>query len=194
MTAPLILASTSPWRRELLERLGVPFECVAPGVDESVVKARGGAPEDIARTLAEAKARAVAAQRPDAIVIGSDQVCALDDRIFDAPGDVDGAIAQLEQLAGREHRLLTATAILGPDGEARVDLMVHRMSMRALSRDALARYVAHDDPRWCAGAYRIESRGVALFDRIDGGDATGIIGLPLTTVVRRLAELGIAIP
>lgn len=192
---PLVLASTSPWRRELLERLGVPFECVPPGVDEDAVKALGGTPGDIAQTLARAKAMAVAATRPDAVVIGSDQVCAIDDRILNAPGTVDGAVGQLERLAGRTHRLLTASAIVDPrSGEVTVDLMVHRMTMRALSSEALTRYVAADDPIHCAGAYRVEARGIALFEKIDGDDFTGIVGLPLTTVVRRLAALGYDLP
>lgn len=189
---PLVLASTSRYRRELLARLGLPFECVAPGVDEETA-GRGLAPEARAVTLALAKARAVAALRPDAVVIGSDQVCALGDELLGKPGSEDAACRQLLRLQGREHRLATAVAVVHGLHETTL-LDVTRLHMRALAPETVRRYVAADQPLDCAGSYRIEGLGIGLFDRIESGDQTAIIGLPLLATARTLRTFGFEIP
>lgn len=190
---PLLLASTSPYRRALLQRFGLPFEAVAPGVDEDVVKRAGGAPATIVRELARCKAQAVAARRPGAVVLGSDQAVAVDGAVLDKPGSAAKAMAQLEHLQGRAHELLTAVAIVHPGGVVEfVDAT--RLWMRALSHEAIVRYVAAEQPFDCAGSYKIEGLGITLFDRIDGADHTAIQGLPLLRLGQELRRLGFLLP
>jgi septum formation protein len=191
----LLLASTSRYRRALLGRLGLPFRCVAPGVDEAAAVAAAGAagPEAIAGQLARAKAAAVAAREPMALVIGSDQVCALGDEVFGKPGTREGACAQLARLGGREHRLLTAVAVLGPGVDVGfVDLT--RLRMRALGAAEIERYVDADEPFDCAGSYKLEGLGIALFDRVESADWTAVEGLPLLRLAGVLRELGWTVP
>ncbi len=185
MSRELVLASGSRYRRELLEQLGVPFDVSSPDVDES--RLHREAPDAMAARLARAKARAVAEDRPDAWVIGSDQVIALEQRVFGKPGTAEAAVDQLLTLQGRTHRLVTAVCIVSPAGMAE-SLVAFEMKMRSASRQTLAQYVAEDDPIDCAGSYRIESRGIRLFEYMRGDDYTAIVGLPLTTVVTLLHQ------
>lgn len=190
--ARVVLASTSRHRRALLDRLGLEYDVVAPGVDESLAKAEGLDPEVLVRRLAREKAEAVHARRADAIVIGSDQCAAIDGRILDKPGTAERAVDQLALLSGRTHRLLTAVHVIGP--RVHVHLDEHRLTMRALERAEIERYVARDAPLDCAGAYKIESLGVSLFERVEGEDATAIVGLPLIALCRILRAAGVALP
>lgn len=193
----LILASTSRYRRALMERLGLPFECVAPPFDEESAKAglmRLPVPERALR-LAEGKALSVAALHPDALVIGSDQIASLDGEALSKPRTREGAIAQLTRLAGREHSLDTAVVVAhGASGRAESCVDTHWMAMRALTPEAIARYVDRDAPLDCAGSYRVESLGIALFEQVSGDDFTAVIGLPLTRVVAMLARFGVPVP
>jgi len=194
MTTPeLILASTSSWRRLLLERLRVPFRCVAPDVDETALAAGLHEPELIARTLAKAKALAVARSCPEAIVIGSDQVCALGDRVLGKPGDAAGAAQQLLALQGQEHRLITAVAV-AHRGQMERFTEVAVLRMRSLDEGEVQRYVAAERPFDCAGSYRIESLGIALFESIHCHDHTAIVGLPLLRLCAVLRGLGLTVP
>ena len=189
----LLLASTSPYRRELLERLGVAFQCHDPAVDEGAVHGSTSNPRQLAQTLAAAKADAVSKQRDDAIVIGCDQVCALGREVFGKPGSAAAAIAQLERLQGREHSLITAVALRR--GTTRRDFVeTTQLTMRQMSRADLERYVAVDDPLDCAGSYKVERAGIALFERIQGEDHTAIIGLPLMRLCAALREFGVDLP
>jgi septum formation protein len=190
-THSLILASTSRYRRMVLERLGVHFEAVAPGVDESTY--RHLAPQAMAETLAVDKALAVARGRPGCLVIGSDQVVATESDVFEKPGSPDRAVAQLSRLAGRSHRLITAVAV--SDGHTtRLATDVHTLWMRSLSLAQIERYVHADAPLDCAGSYRIESLGLALFERVeadpDTADDTAIVGLPLMKTLGLLRTFG----
>lgn len=195
MSAPhVVLASTSKYRRALFSRLGVPFDVEPSHVDEEAYKAQGHAPLALSRILAEAKARAVRDRLPGCLVIGSDQVADLDGRVLDKPGSRENARAQLARLSGRTHALHTAVSILGVDGSLTTDVVTVRLTMRSLGADAIDRYLDADEPYDCCGSYRIESRGIALFDSIDASDATAIEGLPMLTVVRRLSRAGFAIP
>ncbi len=192
VTLPLVLASTSPGRRALLGRLGLPFEAIDSGLDEAPWKARGLAPEALVLALAEAKARAGAALRPGCHVIGSDQVACIDGRILGKPGSVEGAVEQLTALAGRTHRLLTAVALLdGSTGRVATELDVHEVTLRPLTEARIRRYVALDQPLGCAGSYKLEALGAALFDRVRGDDSAAVIGLPLSALVRLLGALGV---
>lgn len=189
----LVLGSTSTYRRALLERLRVPFTCEAPGVDESVAKAAGGNPLAIVQQLALQKALAVQRRHPDAIVIGCDQLASVDSLLLDKPGTAANARAQLQALRGREHRLLTAVAIAHAGGlQEFVDTT--RLLMRQLSDDEIDRYVAAEQPFDCAGSYRIEGLGIALFERIDSRDHTAIVGLPLLQLSAELRRLGLFVP
>ena len=192
----LVLASTSPYRRELLERLRVPFTCDAPGVDEAIVKRSATSAEAVVKELARQKAKTVAARHRDAIVIGSDQAACIDGTLLDKPGTAAAAIAQLERLQGRKHELLTAVAIVHEQAPNGVVEFVDRtrLVMRTLWRDEIERYVAAEQPLDCAGSYKIEGLGVALFERIECDDQTAIMGLPLLRLCHELRQLGIALP
>lgn len=189
----LVLASTSPYRRALLERLGVPFECVAPEVDET--PGPGETALALAQRLAASKAASVAAGHADAIVIGSDQVARRGAEKLGKPGSVERCIEQLEASSGREVEFLTAVHVVnGParTAESHVDVTVVRF--RHLSRREIERYVAADRPLDCAGGFKAESLGIALFERIESTDPTGLTGLPLIWLAHALRRAGIAAP
>jgi len=195
MSAPpdLILASTSRYRQELLGRLGVPFRALPPDCDEDAYKARGYSPRGLAEVLAVAKAESLRAAHPDAVILGSDQVPTIDGEVLGKPGSREGAVEQLCRLAGRTHLLITAMAIVHPGGVLR-HTDVARLTMRPLTREQIERYVAADEPVDCAGAYRLEQRGIALFSSVDAADHTAIIGLPLIALAGMLAGLGYPLP
>lgn len=190
----LILASTSRYRRALLERLGVPFSTEAPRCDEEALKQPGMTPQALAEFLAEAKATSVSTLFPEAVVIGSDQLVALDEDVLGKPHTAPAAVAQLERLSGRSHRLITALVVAGPHGARRCHTDVTTLMMRRLDRLALTRYVEADQPLDCAGAYKLECRGIVLFERIDSADQSAITGLPLMALTGMLRELGYAVP
>lgn len=197
MTLPIVLASTSRYRRALLERLGLAMTCVAPDFDEEAARPGiGHLPlSEQALRLAEGKAAAVARVHPDALVIGGDQIAALGGTVLHKPGTAAQAEAQLERLAGQTHQLHTAVVVMhGASGRCVSAVDVHHMAMRPLSAEAIARYVAYDAPLDCAGSYRVESMGIALFERLSGEDFTAVVGLPLTRLVALLAEFGVAVP
>lgn len=190
---PLILASTSRYRRALLERLGLPFTAVPPSCDEEALKDPALPPQALAERLAAMKATTTAAAHPGCVVIGSDQVCALGDELLHKPGTAARAVDQLLRLSGREHRLITAVAVVHPGGLRR-HTDITTLAMRPLDRAALERYVAVDQPLDCAGAYKLECRGITLFKRIESQDQTAIVGLPLMALTAILAELGYVVP
>lgn len=189
----LTLASTSAYRRALLERLGLPFATARPEVDESPLP--GESPQASAERLALAKAEAVLAQSgSDAWVIGSDQVAELDGRPLGKPGSHAAAVAQLLSMSGREVRFLTALCLASPDGRRLLALDVTTVRFRALGDDEIQRYVAREQPLDCAGSFKSEGLGIALFDEIDNRDPTALIGLPLIATARLLREAGFELP
>jgi len=192
----LVLASTSRYRRELLARLGLPFTARAPACDEEALKANlpgRTPPERLAATLARAKAESLAEAEPGAAVLGADQVAAVDGEILGKPGSAEQAAQQLARLAGRAHVLVTAVA-LALDGSVREHVDVTRLFMRPLSRAQIERYVAADAPIDCAGSYRIEARGITLFERIESADHDAIVGLPLIALTSMLGAMGYPVP
>ena len=193
VSSVVVLASTSKYRRELLTRLGITFDSVAPDYDEkAAMKALGAcSAEDLAYRLARGKVHSLSSRYPDKIVIGSDQLVALDDVVLGKPMTEERALEQLDWLQGREHRLITAVVAKRGDQEEHC-VSVHTMKMRSWSREALWRYIEKDRPLDCAGAYKVESLGVALFESMNGADFTGIIGLPLTGVVELLLRFGVS--
>jgi len=187
--AGLVLASTSGARRALLDALGVPYQAVAPGVEEDVPP--GTAVEQATQLLARRKAEAVARAHPGALVLGADQLVELDGSALGKPVDAAAALEQLRSLSGRSHGIITAVCLLGPGVErAEVDVVV--MTMFALEEAELRRYVDTGEWQGCAGGYRVESRGQALFRDIQG-DRTSVQGLPMLRVVRMLREAGVAV-
>lgn len=185
---PLILASTSRYRRELLTRLRLPFEAVAPEVDESAHP--GEAPAALAERLALAKAWAVAALRPGAIVIGSDQVADLGGEAIGKPGTHEAAAAQLRRMSGREVVFQTAVAVVAP-GLAAIERAEVRVRFRELSDAAIETYLRADQPYDCAGSAKVESLGVALLDAVESDDPTALVGLPLIRTCALLRRAGL---
>lgn len=189
----LVLASTSTYRRALLERLGLPFEVARSEVDET--PRPGESPQALAERLALAKAETVLSDASDETwVIGSDQVAELDGQPLGKPGSHAGAVAQLQSMSGREVRFLTALCLAGHDGRRLQALDITRVRFRALSNDEIERYVARERPLDCAGSFKAEGLGIALFDEIDNRDPTALIGLPLIATARLLREAGFALP
>lgn len=195
MSSPrIVLASTSKYRKGLIERLGIAVDAVAPDFDERAAESEigAGSTEDLALALAIGKARSLAESCPGALILGADQIAEVDGERLHKPGTRENARAQLRKLSGRAHRLITAVALLrAEDGRIETIVDVHRLTMRPLGDDAIARYVDRERPLDCAGSYKIESLGIALFERIDGADFTAIVGLPLTAVVTLLGRFGV---
>jgi septum formation protein len=189
----LILASTSRYRRALLERIAPPFEAVSPQVDEAPLA--GEAPRARAVRLSLAKARAVAERYPGAIVIGSDQVAALGKHVLDKPGDEATCIRQLTALSGRTAHFFTGCAVVGPDAGLKLEhLDTTTVTFRSLSEAEVRRYVAREQPFDCAGGFKVEALGITLFERIEGSDPTALIGLPLIWVASALRTAGYLLP
>jgi septum formation protein len=189
----LVLASTSRYRRELLSRLGLPFEVQAPPVHERPVA--GELPMDRALRLAEEKALAVAATQPEALVIGSDQVGAAENEVLDKPGDAARCRAQLARLSGQTARFYTACALIGLDTAVRqVHLDTTVVTFRTLTAAEIERYVARDQPYDCAGGFKAESLGIALLESIESCDPSALIGLPLIWLAGALRSVGCPLP
>ena len=186
----VVLGSTSRYRRELLERLRIPFTVSAPGVDETPLP--GEAPQALARRLALAKARAVAALHPDAVVIGSDQVADLAGQPLGKPGEHARALQQLRQMRGQTVIFQTALAVVClASGYEQVDLAEVRVVFRDLSDAEIESYLQAEQPYDCAGSAKSEGLGIALLESIDNDDPTALIGLPLIRTARMLRQAGV---
>lgn len=189
---PVLLASRSPYRRDLLSRLLPHFECCPSHVDESPLPDED--PAALATRLARAKAAALVTEHPACIIIGSDQVAALGSGILGKPGSADRAVAQLLDCAGQVVVFHTAVCVLGPGGTPALEhLDTTRVRFRPFAQDDARRYVEADQPLDCAGSFKAERRGVVLLESIDTRDPTAIQGLPLIWVAGALARLGIEI-
>ena len=187
---PLILASTSRYRRELLQRLRLPFEVLSPGVDETPLP--GEAPAALALRLALAKARAVAALRPNAVVIGSDQVADLDGLAIGKPGTHERATEQLRLLSGRQAVFQTAVAVVRVDSAfEQVVLAPVSVRFRALSDAEIEHYLRAEQPYDCAGSAKCETLGIALLESINSDDPTALVGLPLIRTCALLRAAGL---
>ena len=194
-TAPaptLILASTSPFRKELLGRLNLPFETAAPDVDESRMENEPAI--DLVRRLSEAKARAIGATH-SGLIIGSDQVATHGESILGKPGDHDTAMRQLQQLSGELVTVLTGLCLLdSTTGEVLLDVVPFSVLFRKLRDEQLDRYLRQDQPYNCAGSFKSEGLGITLFERMEGDDPTALIGLPLIRLTAMLANTGVILP
>ncbi|MFC5479181.1 Maf-like protein [Massilia suwonensis] len=190
-TPRLILASSSAYRRELLGRLHLPFEAIAPHIDETPLP--GEAPEATALRLAQAKAEAIALQHPGALVIGSDQVATLDGEQIGKPGDHARALAQLQKMRGREVVFHTALCLWdGRDGSAQVENVQVFVRFRDLPDAEFDAYLRIEQPYDCAGSAKNEGLGIALLERIDSSDPTALTGLPLIALTGMLRRAGVS--
>lgn len=190
---PVILASSSTYRRELLQRLNLPFSCASPDIDESAQPQEQ--PEQLVCRLAEAKARALCAQYSQHLIIGSDQVAALDRQILGKPHDLKRATAQLQAASGRSVTFYTGLTVLNSQtGKCQTDCIPFTVHFRTLSKQQILRYLTTEQPFDCAGSFKSEGLGVSLFRATQGDDATSLIGLPLIRLVDMLNNEGISIP
>ncbi len=189
----LILASTSPYRAAQLQQLGLEFEQHDPQVDESLLKEAGFSPENLAEVLALEKAKQVFHHNPAAIVIGGDQLVSFEGAILGKPGTREQAIEQLLLMQGKAHTLITAIAVAGPDFvESHTNHT--KLKMRELDKDTIKRYIEFDQPLNCAGSYKLESRGISLFEEIQSDDHSAITGIPLIALTSLLIKAGMEIP
>lgn len=193
LAKPLVLASTSPYRRELLARLRVPFEVDRPGVEEDY--RAGEAPAVRAERLAVAKAEALAARYPDRLLIGSDQVAALGTTILDKPGTHARAAEQLRAASGQRVVFYTALAVHDVAKRATSSRVVpYFVRFRVLDDARIERYLALEQPFDCAASAKAEALGISLIERMEGDDPTALIGLPLIALVDLLAQHGVPVP
>ena len=192
MPTKIVLASTSPYRRELLARLGLPFDTVNPQTDESSLP--GESPEQLALRLSEAKARAVAEHFPDALIIGSDQVAVMNGRIFGKPGDHARAVEQLRTLSGQTVNFYTGICLFNSaSGRVQLRGVPTLVTFRNLYDQEIENYLCREQPYNCAGAAKSEGLGIALLSRLHGDDPNALIGLPLIALCDMLREEGVAI-
>ena len=189
----IVLGSSSPYRRELLSRLRVPFDVDLPHVDET--PRPGETPRDLALRLALAKAHAVAARNPEAAVIGSDQVADLAGEPLGKPGNHERAVEQLRRMSGRVVVFQTAVAVVcGETRFEQVDLAAVRVTFRELLDDEIERYLRAEQPYDCAGSARSEGLGIALLESIESDDPSALVGLPLIRTCRMLRAAGVRLP
>lgn len=192
MAAPIVLASSSPFRRSLLARLGLPFESIAPEVDETPEP--GEAPRALVQRLAVAKARAGARRHPGALIIGSDQVAVHDGAITGKPRNHAEAVAQLRAASGNTVTLYTGLALLNAaTGNLQIEVVPFGVRFRSLTDAQIENYLRKEQPYDCAGAVKSEGLGIALLERFEGEDPNALIGLPLIRLVRMLEREGVAI-
>jgi len=185
MTHPLVLASTSPFRKSVLSRLRIPFETYAPLVDESPLP--NESPATLVTRLAELKARSASQAYPQALIIGSDQVAVCDDTVLGKPGSHEPAIKQLTFSSGKQVDFLTGLCLLNADSnQVQTDVVRFSVKFRQLTRSQIENYLNLDKPYNCSGSFKSEGLGIALLDRMIGSDPTAIIGLPLIRLVEML--------
>lgn len=191
MTKELILASSSRYRRELLDRLGIAYTCESPDIDESSLP--GETPQDTAMRLAEMKARAIWVKHPGAVVIGSDQVADLAGEKLGKPHTRENAIKQLQRMQGNEVVFTTALCVIDAEGKAETVKSQTTIRMRALSDETIANYVDREKPFDCAGAAKIERLGIALMESVTSDDPTSLIGLPLMKLTTLLTHANVTV-
>lgn len=190
MPPRLILASSSPFRRALLNKLALPYQCQAPDIDESPLA--GESAEALVRRLALQKAQAVAVDNSDALIIGSDQVALLDGQILGKPLEHARAVAQLQAASGRRVRFLTGLCLYDSrDRSYQLEAVPFDVQFRVLSAAQIEYYLHHEQPYQCAGSFKSEGLGIALFECLEGEDPNTLIGLPLIRLIRMLAQAGV---
>lgn len=186
----LVLASTSPFRRELLNKLGLPFETAAPDIDESPLPDEE--PESLVKRLSFEKAKAVAADYPRALIIGSDQVACVDNRILGKPGSHQKAMQQLRLTSGKSVTFLTGLTLYdSASGNSETRCEPFHAHLRELTDEQIDNYLQREQPYNCAGSFKSESLGIALFTRLEGEDPNALVGLPLIRLIGMLQQFGV---
>ena len=189
----IILASSSPYRRSLLQRLEIPFESESPDVDESQLE--GETPTDLVLRLAEMKARAISTEHPETLIIGSDQVAIADDEILGKPGNHENAVTQLKKISGKSIVFLTGLCVINiANNNMQGDCISYTVHFRDLTEAEIERYLLQEKPYDCAGAFKSEAYGVSLVRLMEGDDPTSLIGLPLIRLSEMLRNEGLNIP
>jgi len=192
LQASIILASSSPFRKELLARLNLPFECHSPDVDESLQS--GESAEAYVCRLARQKAQAIANKFPQAVIIGSDQCALLEDQILGKPGDHNNALKQLKAAQGKSVIFHTGLCVMqASTGFSETDDILFQVKFRYLSDQQLSHYLEVEQPYQCAGSFKSEGYGAALFDHMQGDDPTALIGLPIIRLVGMLENAGVTV-
>jgi septum formation protein len=187
----LILASSSPYRRALLDKLQLPYLCHSPDIDES--RRPDETAESMVMRLAEEKAKAVAEHYPKSIIIGSDQVAVLDTAILGKPGTKENAIAQLQQASGKRVTFLTGLSVLNTaNNHIQTEAIPFHVHFRHLTTEMIERYIDKENPLDCAGSFKSEGLGIVLFEKLEGDDPNALIGLPLIRLTSMLATLNIS--
>ena len=191
-TPTLVLGSTSPFRREILQKLGLPFETAAPDIDESAKD--NETPEQLVARLAEAKAREVAKKFPNALIIGSDQVAVNDGKILGKPHTHERATEQLQNASGKTVRFLTGLCLYNSvTDNVQCEVVPFDVVFRELSLEQIDNYLKREQPYKCAGSFKSEALGITLFERLEGEDPNSLIGLPLIRLVRMLENEGVQV-
>lgn len=189
MIDKLVLASTSPFRKALLEKLQIPFETVSPDVDEAVLPDES--PEQLVVRLAETKAKAVADKFDNALIIGSDQVAIVEGKIVGKPGNHENAVNQLKRASGKRVTFLTGLCVYNTlSKRSQVELVPFYVIFRQLTDTQIEHYLQREQPYNCAGSFKSEALGIALFERLEGEDPNALIGLPLIRLIRMLESEG----
>jgi len=188
----LVLASTSPFRKSVLEKLGLPFDCHAPEVDEAPQPHE--TPAQLVERLSIAKAQTIAAHLQQGLVIGSDQVAVIDDEILGKPGNHENAVAQLERASGKTVTFLTGLALVNAEsGAIQAEVVPFKVVFRQLTQPQIINYLNAEQPYNCAGSFKSEGLGIALFERLEGDDPNTLIGLPLIRLIRMLEKEGMTV-
>jgi len=188
----IVLASTSPFRRAILEKLGLPFDTLTPETDET--RLDGEPPEQLVQRLAAAKAKAVAESCDDALIIGSDQVAVIDGEILGKPGSHERAVSQLKKASGKTVRFFTGLCLLNAaTGNCQLEVVPFDVVFRKLSDTQIENYLEKEKPYNCAGSFKSEALGICLFEKLRGDDPNTLMGLPLIRLVRMLEQEGVAV-
>ena len=190
---PIILASTSIYRKQELDRLKLSFTTASPDIDEDSLKSQGLDHIQLSRQLSVLKARNISRHHSEAIVIGGDQVASFNGSILNKPNTKEKAFEQLKALTGNEHKLITSMAIIA-SGQEYLHTCIATMRMRQLNDEQIVRYIDKDEPLHSCGSYRLEALGISLFESIDCEDYSSIIGIPLMWTAKTLTKLGVSIP
>jgi MAF protein len=193
LSRSLVLASTSPYRKALLDRLELSFLTYKPDVNEA--RQNNETPEQLVIRLAESKAQAAKSQHPDALIIGSDQVAVCENTVLGKPGSHEIAVQQLQQLSGQQVSFLTGLCLLDTEnGDYKSTLIPYSVIFRQLNDQQIEQYLLAEKPYNCAGSFKSEGLGISLFERMEGDDPTALIGLPLIQLVTWLNEAGVEVP
>lgn len=186
----VVLASTSQYRKKLLEQIGLKVKCIAPECDENQFKNSDAPPKELAKKLSELKLNSVKENYPNEVIIAGDQIAALGSEILSKPGNIKNATKQLLKLSGKVHKLFTAISVSHQSKTVTI-LNETTLHMRELTESQIHNYLTIDTPFDCAGSYKIEQMGITLFSKIESNDHTAIIGVPLMELVSLLDEFGI---